>query len=131
MKQNFINPLPEKLEIEKKEIILMGDCNINILNSNSNNETSDFIDTMYASSFYPTIITPTQITATSKTLTDNIFYNKFTKNILAGNVAASISDHFTQFQITTNENKSLPEKKQIHIRTYRNYTKDKFLINLK
>ena len=61
---------------------------------------------MYVSSFYPTINTPTQITATSKTLIDNIFYNTFIKNILAGNIATSISDHLTQFLMTTNKNKS-------------------------
>ena len=109
----------------------MGDSNINILNCNSDNETSDFIDTMSVSSLYPTINTPTWITATSNTLIDNIFYNTLTKNILAGNVATSISDHLIQFLITTNENKSLPEKEQIDIRTYRNYTIDKFLIYLK
>ena len=86
---------------------------------------------MYAPTFYHTINTLTRITATSKTLIQNIFYNIFTNNILAGNVATSISDHLTQFLITTNENKSLPEKGQIDKRTYRNYTKDKFLIDLK
>ena len=83
---DFINLLLEKLATEKKEVILMGDYNINILNCNSDNETSDFINTMYSSCFYPTINTPTWITATSKTLIDNIFYNTFTKNILASNV---------------------------------------------
>ena len=107
----------------------MGDYNSNILNCNSDNETSDFIGTMYASSFYPTINTPTWITATSKTLLENIFYNTFTKNILVGNIATSISDHLTQFLITTNENKSLPEKEHNDIQTHRNYTKDKFLID--
>ena len=87
---------------------------------------------MYALSLYPTINTPTRITATSKTQFDNIFYNTFTKSILAGNVATAISYHLTQFLITTNENKSLTEKEQIDIQTYRNYnTKDKFLIDLK
>ena len=84
---NFLNPLLENLATEKKEIIQMGDYKINILICNSDNETSDFIDTMHASSFYPTINTPTQITATSKTLIDNIFYNTFTKNMLVGNIA--------------------------------------------
>ena len=72
---NFMNPLLEKLATEKKEIILMGDYNINILNCNSDNETSDFIDAMHASSFYPTINTQLGLT-----LIDNIFYNTFTKN---------------------------------------------------
>ena len=78
---DFINPILEKLSHEKKEIILMGDFNINILNCDSDKDTTDFIDTMYASSLYPTINTPTRIAETSKTLIDNIFYNDFTKKI--------------------------------------------------
>ena len=69
---DFINPQLEKLATENKEIILMDDYNINIQNCNSDNETSDFIDTMYASSFYPTINTQNRITATSKILIHNI-----------------------------------------------------------
>ena len=41
----------------------MGDFNINILNCYSDKDTTDFIDTMYASSLYPTIDTLTRITA--------------------------------------------------------------------
>ena len=63
-KRDFINPLLEKLSHEKK-IILMGDFNINILNCDSDKNTTDFIDTMYASSLYLIINTPTRITATS------------------------------------------------------------------
>ena len=70
----FINLLLEKLSHEKKEIIRMGDFNINILNCDSDEDTSDFIDTMYASSLYPTINTPTRTTPTSKTLIDNTSY---------------------------------------------------------
>ena len=62
----------------------MGDLYINILNCDSDKDTTDFIDTMYASSLYPTINTPTRITATSKTLIDNIFYNDFTKKYQQG-----------------------------------------------
>ena len=80
----------------------MGDFNINILNCDSDKDTTDFIDTMYASSLYPTINTPTRITATSKTLIDNIFYNDFTKRNSAGNILTSISDHFTQYLLNSN-----------------------------
>ena len=52
----------------------MGNFNINILNCDSDEDTSDFIDTMYASSLYPTINTPTRTTPTSKTLIDNTSY---------------------------------------------------------
>ena len=100
---NFINPLLEKLSHEKKEVILMGDFNINILNCDSDKDTTYFIDTMYASSLYPTINTPTRIIATSKTLIDNIFYNDFTKKILVGNILASISDHLIQYLLISNQ----------------------------
>ena len=39
---DFICPLLEKLLTEKKEVILMGDYNINILNSDVDHQTSDF-----------------------------------------------------------------------------------------
>ena len=94
-----MGPLLEKLSCEKKGIILMEDFNINLLNYDSDKDTTDCGDTLYASSFYPTINTPTQITATSKTLIDNVFYNDFTKKVVAGNITTSISDHLTQYLI--------------------------------
>ena len=54
-----------------------------------------------------------------------IFYNSFTKNTLEGNIATSISDHLTQFPIVTNK-KVFPKKNGL-----KNYSKDKFLIDLK
>ena len=81
----------------------MGDFNINIFNCDSDKDTSDFIDTMYASSLYPTINTQTRITPTSKTLIDNIFYNNFTKKISAGNILTSISDHLTRYLLISNQ----------------------------
>ena len=61
-----MGPLLEKLSHEKKEIILMGDFNTNILNCDSDKDTADFADTIYTSLLYPTINTPALITATSK-----------------------------------------------------------------
>ena len=100
---DFITPLLEKLSCDKKEIILMGDFNINVLKCDSDKDTTDFIDTMYTSSLYPTINTPTRITTTSKTLIDNIFYNDFTKKISTGNILTSISDHLTQYLLISNQ----------------------------
>ena len=70
-----------------------------IFDCDSDKDTADFVDTIYASLLYTTINTPTRITATSKTLIDNIFHNNFTRKITAGNIATSISDHLTQFLI--------------------------------
>ena len=45
---DFISLVLEKLLTEKKGVILMGDYNINILNSDVDHQTSDFLDTMYS-----------------------------------------------------------------------------------
>ena len=44
----------------------MGDYNINILNSDVDNQTSNFLDAMYSNSFFPTINTPNHISTTSR-----------------------------------------------------------------
>ena len=93
--KDYLVPLLEKLAKEKKETILMGDFNINILNCNSNRDTLSFIDTIYSNSFYLTINIPTLITSTSKTLIDNILYNNITKSISAGNIVTCILGHLT------------------------------------
>ena len=101
---DFICPLLEKLITEKKEVILMGDYNINILNSDVDNQTN-FLNTMYSNSFFPTINTPNHISTTSRTLIDNMFYNDITKNIISGNITTYISDHLTQYLIVTNKHR--------------------------
>ena len=93
--EDYLVPILLKLAKEKKETILMGDFNINILNCNSNRDTSSFIDTIYSNSFYLTTNIPTLITSTSKTLIDNILYNNITKSISAGNIVTCILGHLT------------------------------------
>ena len=70
----------------------MGDYNINILNSDVDNWSSEFLDTVYSNPLFPTINTPTCISTTWRTLIDNMFYNDITKNIASGNSTVSISD---------------------------------------
>ena len=52
-------PLLEKLLLEKTEIILMGDSNINLLHSNLDKETSNFMDNICSNCFFSTINLPT------------------------------------------------------------------------
>ena len=87
----------------------MGDFSISFLNFDFDKDTTDLVDTMYASSFCPIMNTPTWITATSKTLIDDTFYNDFTQKIAAGNIATSISDHLTQFFIIGDQRTKLEE----------------------
>ena len=92
---NYLQPILIKLSPEKKEVNLMGDFNINFPYYNTDKDTSDYIDIFYSHSFYPIINSPARVTPTAKTLIDNIFYNNVSNNIISGNIATSISDHFT------------------------------------
>ena len=125
-----MGPLLEKLSCEKKEIILMEDFNINLLKYDSDKDTTDFGDTMYASSFYRTINTPTRITATSKTLIDNIFYNDSTKKVVAGNITTSISDHLTQYLIIKDQATNFESNREKEFPNIRKFNEDSFLADL-
>ena len=72
---NHMMPLLDKLSNENKDIMLMGDFHVNLINCNNDKNVSNFLDTMLSHSFLPFITTPTRITRNTKTLTDKIFYN--------------------------------------------------------
>ena len=70
----FLNTLSENLLSEKnKEIVLLGDFNIDLLKYEKDHDTVNFLDQMYSAPLVPHITSPTQITSHSRTLIDNIF----------------------------------------------------------
>ena len=89
---NLLLPLLEKLSHENKQILIMGDFNINLLNYDDKN-IANFLNTMFSYSYLPFINTPTRVTGHSKTLIDNIFYNKPMLNITAGNISLALLSH--------------------------------------
>ena len=96
---NYIMSLLDKLSNENKDIMIMGDFNINLINYNDDKNTGNFLDTMFSQSFLPYIETPTRITRSTKTLIDKINYNKPLNNIISGNLSSIIYDHLIQFLI--------------------------------
>ena len=82
-------------------IIIMGDFNINILNSHSHQPTNEFINLMTSNSLYPLISKPTRILSSSTaTLIDNIFTNNLELNMNSGILCTDLSDHLPVFQVT-------------------------------
>ena len=63
------------ISLRKRDIYILGDFNINLLNSDTHSNTSDFIDMMFSTSFLPLINRPTRISDNSATLIDNIYTN--------------------------------------------------------
>ena len=107
----FLQITLEKRSYENKNIILMGDLNIDILKYDTNNDSAAFLDMMYEKFLLPYISSPTRATPRSQILSDNIFSNIIEDEIISGNIATTISDHYAQFTLFKNKTKSQKNKK--------------------
>ena len=96
-----IEKILDVLHKENKTIYIMGDYNINLLNSDTHNPTGSFLDTMYSNMLYPLITRPTRVTANSATLIDNIFTNNTcnTGSTIQGVFVTDITDHYPVFHM--------------------------------
>ena len=120
----------EKLPREEKDILIMGDFNINLLNYHNDKDTTTFLDTMFSNSFSPFITLPTMAANTSETLTNNIFYEKPLNNMIARNLYSLISDHLIQYPIEPSSYIYTSFKEKITKRCYKNFDKEKFKADL-
>ena len=67
-----------------KQIILMGDFNINLLHYHSNTHAQNFILSLQSLNLTPTIDKPTRVNNSSYSLIDNIFINNLGYSICSG-----------------------------------------------
>ena len=95
-----MSELLDKIRSDGKLAYIMGDYNINIINS-EHVETQNFIDMMFEYGFIPCINKPTRVTSRSATLIDNIFTNNYSSydSALNGILYTDVSDHFPIFHI--------------------------------
>ena len=127
----FLKSLTKRLTKEnKKEVILLGDFNIDLIKSNSNANASEFLDVIYSSNLLPHITSPTQLTSRSHTLIDNIFSN-INEECTSGNIINTISNHLGQFLIIPNCSYSYSSKKEIFQRNFKKFKELNFLSDLK
>ena len=115
---------------EQKQIFLLGDFNINLLNYNIHQPTNDFLDSLASNSIIPYILQPTRLTSHSKTLIDNIFSNILSSEIISGNLTATISDHLPQFLFAPNilSNPSY-NRSNIFERDWSKFNKENFILD--
>ena len=97
----------DKINNEQKYCVLMGDFNLNLLNSDSHLPTDEFLNSLGTYFYSPHILQPTRITSHSATLIDNIFFNSLSHHTVSGNVLYDLSDHLPNFLII-NKFSSLP-----------------------
>ena len=87
------------LKRENKSIYLMGDFNINLLETDNHLPSAEFIENMYSFGLFPLINKPTRVRNDTATLIDNIFSNNIDGNRTNGILYVDVSDHFPIFSI--------------------------------
>ena len=123
---HFLSPMLKKVSFENKEVYLIGDFNINILNYELNRETADFLNNIHSNSLVPYITLPTRITSRSKTLIDNIFFNEINDAAISGNLITDVSDHHAQFLMTPKILGNDLTNKVTLRRSYKNFNNELF-----
>ena len=92
-----LSGLLDKVKVENKHLILVGDMNINLLNTDLHKPTSDYLDNLISYGLIPQITLPTRVTHTTSTLIDHIFSNITSKPTISGTLKTHISDHYANF----------------------------------
>ena len=128
--ENFWDQLMEKLT-DKKHNFLLGDFNVDLMKTESDEDSMTYLDTLTSNLFVPHIIYPTRITPHTKTLIDNIFSNlpNFSQG-KSGNLTVAISDHLAQFlTIPLETGEKIPEK-DFYKRDTKNFDRENFFLDL-
>ena len=113
---NYLNKLLENISKEQKSIFLLGDFDINLLNYNEHNQTSEFLDSLVCNSFIPLILQPVKITSHSNTLIDNVFSN--------------VIDYLPQFAIIPDIfGNKLGNKSNIYERDWSKFDQENFILD--
>ena len=105
----------------KKEVIITGDFNINLLKINEKEIFCEFLKSLISHGYFPKITFPTRFSRTTGTLIDNFFCKliRTTFDITSGILTKSFSDHQPYFIFlnceTTNKK---PTNKCIQIRSH-------------
>ena len=81
------------------------------------NQTKDFVHSLYTNAFYPTISKPTRVTEHSATLLDNIITNITGYCMKSGVLYNDISDHFPVFNLLQIDSKITKKYEYIFMRT--------------
>ena len=123
-----LKPIFDDIQKSNKDLYLVGDFNINVLDYQNNTKVKDFVNFSFQNSLIPLINKPTRVTRTSATAIDHIITNAFiNKTIETGIIKADISDHFPIFLITDPVTLNGTEnKKTIYKRTINTETKENF-----
>ncbi|ELU18595.1 hypothetical protein CAPTEDRAFT_209499, partial [Capitella teleta] len=98
------------LATEKNTTYIMGDFNLDLLKSHTDNKIQYFLDIIHTHSFINHIDQPTRFTSSTNTLIDNIFSNSLVSSTTAGCFYTDINDHLPTFLLSHRTNSTQPSR---------------------
>ena len=130
--KNSLLSVIDTLSVDKSDVILLGDLNVNLLQTSTNGKADELLTSIESTGLHQIITTPTRVTKHSSSLIDHIYTNASRPEIHSGVIKTDVSDHFPVFvalkHLITSPNKNGPPKKTI--RSYRTYNAASFCGNL-
>ena len=110
--------------------MILGDFTVDLMHYNEHKPTNEFLDSFASSSYLSYIIQPSRHTSHSRTLIDNIFSNFISKDIICGNITATISDHLPQFLVSPNTFANPPSNKSnVFERDWSKFDQENFILD--
>ena len=104
-KHTVINSTLRSVVSGDKDVYIMGDFNIDLLKCESSQISQDFLLSLQSCYLTPTVDKPTRVHRSSATL----IVNNPDQLLASGNIISDISDHFSQFCITTSAKDKLQQ----------------------
>jgi hypothetical protein len=77
--------------------LFMGDMNIDLLKTETQTKTNDYLDNIFLHGFLPVILKPTRISSTCATLIDHIYTNNLSAESCSGISITDVADHFATY----------------------------------
>ena len=97
---------------------------------NEHKPTNEFLDSLAFNSYLPYVIQSSRHRSHSRTLIDNIFSNVILKDIISGNITATISDRLPQFLTYPNTFTDPPSNKSNAFeRDWSNFDHENFVLD--
>ena len=121
---NFMKKLLNKISLEKKRSLIVGDFNLNLIKYRQITGVNQFLEVMLTNNFIIQTTLPTQINQNSATINDIIFLNYHEHQCISGNLTNYASNHLSQFTIVENLLENIIDRNddQIEHRDYKTLT---------
>ena len=124
----LLSSVLDKINKEGKNLVLLGDFNLNLLEFESDSSVSEFVDTLTSHLILPAISLPTRVTPTSQTLIDNILISPTLNSVRCGNLTVGISDHLPQFLFLDNS-VTISSSENKFYRDWKNFDRENFILD--